>query len=170
MSAAAGPGDCHVTVTGIGLEAARRALRAEGAVQLSRPPLVVELAPEPSIAAGPARHGLGDVLGAETARTTGPSPLALDHRGRQVVLVLRDAHRHEWERSVAEQMLAAAPDAVVVETGIPLWRPEGAAGYIATNGAGRVNFEAAAEALQPSRQPHRVDRSVQTDVRQTRPS
>jgi beta-N-acetylhexosaminidase len=151
VSATAGRGDCHVTVTGVGLEAARRALRAEGAVQLSRPPLVVELAPEPSIAAGPASHGLGDALAVETVRLAAPpgDAAALDHGGRQVVLVLRDAHRHAWERDAAEQLLAAAPDAVVVETGIPLWRPNAAAGYLATYGAGRVNFEAAAEALVP---------------------
>jgi beta-N-acetylhexosaminidase len=131
----------------VGLEAARRALRAEGAVALTRPPFVVELRPEPSVAAGPARHGLGEVLGAETVRLTGPPSAALDDGGRQIVLVLRDAHRHEWEREAAEEVLAGTPDAVVVETGMPLWRPSGAAGYVATNGAGRVNLEAAAERL-----------------------
>jgi beta-N-acetylhexosaminidase len=143
MSAAAGPGARHVPGTGVGLEAARRALRAEGAVELVRPPLVVEFRPEPSVAAGPARHSLGDVLGAETVSPTE----ALAHGERQIVLVVRDAHRHEWQRDAAQQVLAAAPDAVVVETGIPLWRPSGGAGYVATNGAGRVNLEAAAEVL-----------------------
>jgi beta-N-acetylhexosaminidase len=118
---------------------------------LRRAPLVVELTPEPSIAAGPARHGLGDTLAVETLRLAAPpANAALDPGGRQVVLVLRDAHRHEWERDVAEQVLAAAPDAVVVETGIPLWRPSRAAGYVATNGAGLVNLEAAAEVLTPT--------------------
>lgn len=145
VSAAAVSGARHVPGTGVGLEAARRALRVEGTVELARPPLVVELRPEPSIAAGPARHSLGDVLGAETV-----SPAeALAHRERQIVLVLRDAHRHEWERAAAEQVLAGVPDAVVVETGIPLWRPSRAAGYVATNGAGRANFEAAAAVLRP---------------------
>jgi beta-N-acetylhexosaminidase len=145
MAEAASPGDRHVPVTGVGLEAARRALRAEGAVALVRPPLVVELRPEPSVAAGPASHGLGDVLGAEPVA---PEE-ALARGERQIVLVLRDAHRHEWERDAAEQVLAAAPDAVVVETGIPLWRPGGAAAYVATYGASRVNYEAAAAALRP---------------------
>jgi len=151
VSAAAGPGAGHVRATAVGLEAARRALRAEGAVELTRPPVVVELRPEPSIAAGPARHRLGEILGAETVT---PAE-ARAHRDRQVVLVLRDAHRHEWERETAEQVLAAAPDTVVVETGIPLWRPNGAAGYLATNGAGRVSLEAAAELLAPRRR--RID-------------
>jgi beta-N-acetylhexosaminidase len=143
MAVTAGPSARHVPGTGVGLEAARRALRVEGAVELTRPLFVVELRPEPSIAAGPARHSLGDVLGAETVSLTE----ALAHGERQIVLVLRDAHRHEWERDAAEQVLAAAPDAVVVETGLPLWRPPRAAGYVATNGAGRVNLEAAAEVL-----------------------
>jgi beta-N-acetylhexosaminidase len=145
-AAAPGPGAGHVPGSVVGLEAARRALRVEGAVELTRPPLVVELRPEPSIAAGPARHSLGEVLGAETVSSAD----ALARRERQIVLVLRDAHRHDWQRETAEQVLAAAPDAVVVETGIPLWRPDGGAGYVATNGAGRVNYEAAAEVLAPA--------------------
>src|SRR5207244_2036352 len=53
----------------VGLEAARRAVRAEGQVELTRPPRVVELPSELSIAAGEAAVGLGDVLaGAETVR------------------------------------------------------------------------------------------------------
>ena len=138
-------GDSHVTVTGIGLAAARRALRVAGAAKLTRPPVVVELTPEPSIAAGPAEHGLGDVLGVDTVRTDGGQHgVPAD---RQLVLVLRDAHRHEWERHAAEQLLAAAPDAVVVETGLPFWRPDGGAGWISTHGQGRANLEAAAELL-----------------------
>src|SRR5205823_4493123 len=44
-----------------GVEAARRALRVEGATSLSGKPLVVELRPEATIAAGEARHGLGGI-------------------------------------------------------------------------------------------------------------
>ena len=44
-------------------------------------------------------------------------------------------------------LLALHPDAIVVETGLPLWRPEAASAYIATHGAGRANLEAAAERL-----------------------
>jgi beta-N-acetylhexosaminidase len=131
---------------GVGLAAARRALRVEGVGALARPPLVVELAPTPSMAAGPSQHGLGQVLGAEVVRVTEP-PVDLDRGDRQVVLVLRDAHRYGWEQEVAEDLLERAPDTVVVETGIPLWRPAAATGYLATHGAGRVNLEAAAERL-----------------------
>ena len=85
------------------------------------------------MAAGPAEHSLAPLLGA-----------GADGR---LVIVLRDAHRYDWVRAETERLLAGHPDAVVVETGLPLWRPEGAAGYVATYGAGLVNLQAAAERI-----------------------
>jgi beta-N-acetylhexosaminidase len=139
----------------VGAIAARRALRAEGAVTLTRPALVVDLRPEPSIAAGEVGIGLGETLRARAPETevvrlteTSPDPRSVleDHAGRQLVVVLRDAHRHEWQRAKTEALLAATEDALVVETGLPDWRPR-ASGYVATYGAGRVNLEAAAARL-----------------------
>jgi beta-N-acetylhexosaminidase len=63
--------------------------------------------------------------------------------GRRPILVLRDASRHEWQQAAARAALAARPDTVLVETGLPGWRPPDAAAYVATFGAGRVNFDAA---------------------------
>jgi beta-N-acetylhexosaminidase len=135
----------------VGLEAARRALVAEGNVELSSAPLVVELWPAPSLAAGKAGHGLGDALRSRVPET---EVLRLDRSAveppaddRPLVLVVRDAHRHGWQQDLAEAVLAARPDTVVVETGLPEWRPAAAAGYVATLGGGRVNLEAAAERL-----------------------
>jgi beta-N-acetylhexosaminidase len=79
--------------------------------------------------------------------TLGGWPESLDGNGRRLVVVMRDAHRHEWQRRAVESLLRDRPDAVVVETGLPFWRPESAAGYVVTNGAGRVNLEAAVERL-----------------------
>jgi beta-N-acetylhexosaminidase len=76
--------------------------------------------------------------------------LLAEHYGRQLVVVVRDAHRHTWERVAAQALLEAAPDGVLVEVGVPGWRPDGV-GYIATHGQGRVNLEAAAERLQAAR-------------------
>jgi beta-N-acetylhexosaminidase len=43
-------------------------------------------------------------------------------------------------------MLAERPDAVVVEMGLPVWRPA-AGSYLASYGAARSNSRAAAEVL-----------------------
>jgi beta-N-acetylhexosaminidase len=129
----------------VGLEAARRAVRAEGDLRLSREALVVELLPEPSIAAGPADHGLAAALGAETVSLGPDDPAVTDER--RLVVVVQDAHRHPWQQSAAEAILDAARDAILVELGVPLWRPHGVP-YLATYGRGRVNLEAAAEVLQ----------------------
>lgn len=122
------------TAPGLGLDAARRALHVEGDVRIEGTAQVVELLPEPNMAAGPPEHSLGRLIG---------SP-ADDGR---VVIVLRDAHRYEPLREQAGQLLAEHPDAIVVETGIPHWRPAAARGYVATHGAGRANLLAAAEVL-----------------------
>jgi beta-N-acetylhexosaminidase len=122
-----------------GLEAARRAVRVDGDLALESEPLVVELWPEATIAAGPAEHGLGGILGARTFRLREGDPLP--PLESDVVFVVRDAHRHPWQRELVP------PGAIVVETGLPVWRPPEARAYLATHGAGRANLEAAAELL-----------------------
>jgi beta-N-acetylhexosaminidase len=124
-----------------GAEAARRALLVEGDPSLGVDALVAELWPEPTIAAGAARHGLGEILGAESLRLTEGDALPPLDAARPLVLVLRDAHRHPWQRALVSR------HAVVVETGVPEWRPEGARAYIASYGAGRANLEAVAGVL-----------------------
>jgi beta-N-acetylhexosaminidase len=136
----------------VGGIAARRALHVEGSTALSRPPLVVDLEPRPSIAAG-ASPGPGEWLRrslpeAEVVRLGESSDTAIPELDyRQLVVVLRDAHRHQWQRALAEELLSRADDAIVVEVGLPHWRPSGAAGYVATYGGARANLEAAAERL-----------------------
>jgi beta-N-acetylhexosaminidase len=124
-----------------GAEAAQRALRVEGDATLDGEPVVVELWPEPSIAAGEAHHGLGELLGAETVRLAEGQSLPPLDPGHPLVFVVRDAHRHSWQRELVP------PGAIVVETGLPEWRPTGARAFVATHGAGRANLEAAAELL-----------------------
>ena len=144
----------RVGPTEVGAAAARRALELEGRVSLSRPALVVELRPEPSIAAGEAGRGLGESLRSrlpdvDVIRLDGAPDDArrlLDGR-RQLVVAVRDAHRYAWQRRTAQTLLETAADGIVVETGLPHWRPEGAAGYVATHGTGLVNLDAAALAL-----------------------
>ena len=149
-----------------GREAARQALRIDGDPRLAEPATIVELRPEPLVAAGEQQFSLGDALRARgsvanvvRAERSGSAPLGPLQRGvagdknKPLVLVLRDAHRHAWQRAAAEELLARRPDAVVVETGLPVWRPPQSGAYVVTHGAGRVNLEAAAEALAPAREP-----------------
>jgi beta-N-acetylhexosaminidase len=136
----------------VGATVAERALFVDGDVRIDRPPLVVELLPQPGIAAGPADHDLASLLqarrpDAESLTLHDWPAVHLDGDGRRLVVVTRDAHRHAWQRAAVESLLRDRPDGVVVETGLPFWRPDGGSGYVATNGAGRVNLEAAVTRL-----------------------
>jgi beta-N-acetylhexosaminidase len=111
--------------------AARRALRVSGDVSFASPPRVVELRPVANIAAGEAEHTLG---AARVVREGEPVPEA-------DVYVVRDAHRHPWMQA------ADRPGAVIVETGLAVWRPSRARGFVETLGGGRASLEAAAELL-----------------------
>ncbi len=133
-------------------EGACRALRVDGDARIDGPALVVELVPEVGMAAGRLPQLPGDwfgagVPGSEVQRYE-EAPIHLpEPDGRRLVVIARDAHRHDWERSTIERLTVVHPDAVVVEIGLPHWRPPQAATYVATYGAARVNLEAAAEAL-----------------------
>ena len=138
----------------VGADAAQRAVRADGEVRLTRPAVVVELRPEPTIAVDARNGGLGTALAARLPDTrVVHDPGATTGEG-QLVVVLQDAHRHEWQRHAATRLLEAAPDAIVVEVGLPVWRPAEAAGYVATHGAARVNVEAAGAGHAQSRIAH----------------
>lgn len=113
-----------------GRVAAARALLIEGDVSPNGSRRVVELRAAANIAAGEHRHALGTIV------REGDAVPEAD------VYVVHDAHRHPWMREAADR-----PGAVVVETGLPVWRPSRARGYVATYGAGRASLDAAAEAL-----------------------
>jgi beta-N-acetylhexosaminidase len=111
--------------------AAARAVHVEGDVAFSGAPRVVELRAAANIAAGEAAHRLGDA--------------AVVHEGEPVpdadVFVVRDVHRHPWMEA------ADRPGAVVVETGIPVWRPSRARAHVTTYGGGRAALAAVEEIL-----------------------
>ncbi len=139
-----------------GRVAAERALEPVGHVTLDGDvPLVVELRPRVNSAAGVAEHSLGAVLaerlpGAEELVLEGDAPdvrRALGVRdGRKLVIVVRDAHRFEWMREATDSLVSSVPDSIVVEVGLPVWRPR-SQGYIATLGGSRVSYEALAELI-----------------------
>ena len=135
-----------------GADAARRALHVRGDASLQAPPLVVELEPAVNIAAGKFEHGLADLwpgavgVQLQTAASNVDAVIA-PFADRPLVVVLRDAARHEWQQRSARELVSLRPDAVVLETGVPGWLPDGAAATIETHGASRASLTAAAELL-----------------------
>jgi beta-N-acetylhexosaminidase len=127
------------------------------ALPLTGPAYVVEFEPPQhrDRAGGPV--GIGDPLAAcsrydhRPARRGGRARLdpAAGADGRPLVLVVRDLHRHDWMRAAVQRALAARPDAVVVELGLPVL----VAGrvHVATHGATRAGARAAAELLTGAR-------------------
>ncbi|MCX2927025.1 glycoside hydrolase family 3 protein [Streptomyces sp. NEAU-W12] len=142
----------------IGLTAARRAVtvtRTGPAAPVTGPVYVATFHPAANIAVGDETPwGVGPELerllpGTATGSFTGPDAgaRALEAAaGRRVVAVVRDEHRHAWMRTALDTLLAAGPETVVVEMGVPQSAPRGAL-YVATHGAARVCGVAAAEAV-----------------------
>ncbi len=137
-----------------GRDAARRALWIEGDARLDDGRVVVvELEPEVGMAAGRLSQLPGEWFGAvvpdtDVVRFDAESfDAAAVPADGELVIIARDAHRHDWERAAIEELTARGEPAVVVEIGLPEWRPDARATYVATYGAARVNLEAAAEAL-----------------------
>jgi beta-N-acetylhexosaminidase len=134
----------------IGLIAARRALRGSGSIP-SRltDPVIVEVEPEENIAAGRFTWGFGPWAGVrriDPALGDGAAVGALltEAQGRSLVLAVRDASSAQ---PLVSDLLAARPDMIIVEMGVPAWTPPEGTAYLATYGASRACAQAAAEAL-----------------------
>jgi beta-N-acetylhexosaminidase len=151
---------------GIGLVAARRAVRISGPRPELTRPVIIEIEPEENIAAGRFGWGLGPWAPAGSVRRVDvhrdgrardlppdlPDPevaggILAAAAGRSLVVVVRDAHRDPAVRSLLGTLLAARPDTVLVEMGLPLWRPPEGTSYLVTYGASRSSARAAAELL-----------------------
>jgi beta-N-acetylhexosaminidase len=143
---------------GVGLAAARRAIRVTRALDgpLDRP-VVVEVVPPPNVAVGPVPWGLATWVPADSIVRVGTRLPAAElarrmdaalaaASGRSLIVVVRDAHRHLAAREAVTRLLAARPDAVVLEMGLPVWRPPSGA-YVATYGAAHTSGLAAAQLL-----------------------
>jgi beta-N-acetylhexosaminidase len=108
-------------------------------------------------ASGRLLNGAGLGPADEAAGATDPGPVDVGPvdaagilaaaAGRSLVAVVRDAHRDEQTRSLVSALLAARPDLILVEMGLPLWRPPEGTSYLATYGASRASAHAAAELL-----------------------
>lgn len=141
--------------SGIGLTAARRAVAVTGTAAPLTAPYVATLAPVANIAVGDETPwGVAAELAALLPGTasgvypqgTAAADVLADAGDRTVVAVVRDAHRHPWMAEAVDALVAARPDTVVVEMGLPRAEPRGAL-YIATHGASRVCGRAAAEVI-----------------------
>ena len=143
----------------IGLAAARRAVRVSGPRRTLSRPVVIEVEPRENIAAGRFGWGLGPWVPPGSAHRVSASGRSLNGTGldaagivaaaagRSLVAVVRDAHRDQPTRSLVSTLLAARPDLVLVEMGLPLWHPPAGTSYLATYGASRASAHAAAEVL-----------------------
>ncbi|WP_171167098.1 glycoside hydrolase family 3 protein [Streptomyces sp. I05A-00742] len=143
----------------VGLLAARRALRVTASADhtpLDGPVHVASFTPVMNIAVSDETPWgvaveLGRLLPGTTTGRYGPDEADAERvlraaDGRRVVAVVRDAHRHPWMAAVLDGLVAARPDTVVVEMGLPQARPLGAL-HVATHGAARVCGIAAAEVI-----------------------
>jgi beta-N-acetylhexosaminidase len=147
-----------------GLSAARRALLTDGVVlPLAGPPYVLDAGGRMSTQLEDTAASLLGVLrgllpGTSGARLTGPPDLTgvearvMAAAARPVVIVVRDAHRHEWQRELLRVVLGLRPDALVVGTGTTHDRALAGGAYLGTRGASRASLMAAAALLagQPS--------------------
>jgi beta-N-acetylhexosaminidase len=141
----------------VGAEAARRALRVHGHARVDAPPLVVELVPEANVAAGEHAHGLAELWpGAAVVRARNGDRAPAVDAARPLVVVVRDAGRHAWQQELAGALTAERPDAVVVEVGVPGWRPRAGVALVETHGAGRASLAAAVELLAATRTSRRA--------------
>ncbi|WP_328968583.1 glycoside hydrolase family 3 protein [Streptomyces sp. NBC_00239] len=138
---------------GIGLTAARRAVLVSGDRKPVTSAYVATFAPVANIAVGdetpwgPAAELAELVPDTESARfdeSVDPAAVLAAAGPRTIVAVVRDAHRHPWMTAALDALVAARPDTVVIEMGLPRAEPRGAL-YIATHGASRVCGRAAAE-------------------------
>jgi beta-N-acetylhexosaminidase len=162
----------------IGLRAARRAVRLHGKPPILDHPVVFEAGRRVNIAVGAVPWGLGPWAPPPGVRRIGVgSPgtdiaavaagILAEASGRSLVLVVRDAHQNANTQALVTAVLAGRPDTVLVEMGLPAWRPaDGTYGaYLATYGASRANAQAAAELLGLTRPQERRSAHTQAPPR-----
>lgn len=155
-------GPAHDRATGDpGREAALRAVRVHGQVELSEAPLVIELHDEPTAVGHPVPWGIGEPLRRRLPGTVvvtlrpdsaDPRPALAAHPDRPVVVAVRGLRRHPWQADVLFAVRHARPGAVVVDHEIP--GPSHLLGehHLLTHSGSRVSAEIAADLL-TGRQP-----------------
>jgi beta-N-acetylhexosaminidase len=136
-----------------GGRAAVAALRVSGAAIVPmRSAQVVTFDPPAGIAAGRVPWGVAAPMARLDPTTTATTVRAGDAlpdvaANGPVVVVVRDAHRHAWQREALDRLHRVCPDLVVVDMGWPGPDPLPAATVITTFGASRASGQAAADLL-----------------------
>ncbi len=143
----------------LGAAVACRALLLDGpAGPLSAPPYVLDAGGRISAQLEDSAASLLGLLramlpGTDGMRLAGP-PVAswLDGAlaaaaGRPLVVAVRDAHRHDWQRELLGRVLDQRPDALVVGTGTVHDRGLAGSAYLGTRGSSRASLTAAASLL-----------------------
>lgn len=141
----------------VGLAAARRAVRVSAPPGPLPDPVVLQLGAPENIAVGSVPWGLapwvpaGRIQRAPASLADGETVPVIDaalagSAGRPLIVVVRDAHRYPAAQAVVTGLLAARPDVVVLDMGLPFWQPPGGV-HVATYGAARASGQAAAEVL-----------------------
>jgi beta-N-acetylhexosaminidase len=112
-----------------------------------RPVNVIEPGPDGHVSPGPGGNAEPRPDGSAGPEGTGVAGILAAAAGRSLVVAVRDAHRDQQTRSLVGALLAARPDLVLVEMGLPFWHPPEGTSYLATYGASRASATAAAELL-----------------------
>ena len=102
---------------------------------------MVELRPEPTIAAGEAGHGLGELLGAETIRLHEGDRLPPRDAGG------RSCSSYATPTGIRGSASSSSRTRSWSRPACPSGGPTAARAFVATNGPGRANLAAAAEVL-----------------------
>ncbi|WP_353952326.1 glycoside hydrolase family 3 protein [Knoellia sp. S7-12] len=144
---------------GAGIDAARRAITVHGPqrrLATGRAPTVIELSAPGNFAVGD--ETLCGIASAVASRWPGTSTTSVQDANEvwgalaaaddgPLWITVRDPHRHGWMVSALTDLLAARPDAVVIDTGWSGWTaPEGTT-HVLTHGAARVTAERVVELL-----------------------
>lgn len=145
-----------------GIDAARQAIVVHGplrAVDTGRPPIVIELTARTNFAVGD--ETLTGIATAVSQRWPGTSTTVVSSE-REIEQALaelptprvpplwvsvRDPHRHDWMAPALATLLAARPDAIVIDTGWPGWTAPTGTTHIVTHGAAKVTAEQVVDLL-----------------------
>jgi len=142
-----------------GVAAARRAIVVHGPVRsvgAEQPPCLIELGAPTNIAVGD--ETLTGIAAAVSRRWPGTLTTRVgseqelldalpDADDRPMWISVRDPHRHDWMAPALATLLAARPEAVVIDSGWPGWTAPTGTTHIVTHGAARVTADRVIELL-----------------------